>query len=299
MGLEEGRRMVEPSGTVDAREDAFRDVFVPQDESPGSLGALAYADGLCVHFGAHLSGLMIGLVPYYPISLTASAAPEGWLRAQKQANEEASLAERRLRSTYAALAAPNDLKRVDAFEQEVGRICARRARTADMTIMGWSADEVGDIERAVFEACLFESGRPVLLAPQGAEFSAPPKRALVAWNGSREAARAVREARPLLRCSRLTRIVVVDAEDPDFGELEDGAEQLARHLARHGVAVEIKRAHSSGRDVASTLADEAEQFGAGVIVLGGYGHLRAGQWVYGGATRSALQSARTPLFFAN
>jgi len=291
--------MIEPSGTPDAREDAFRDVFVPQDESAASLSALAYADGLCAHFGAHLSGLMIGLVPYYPISLTASAAPEGWLRAQKQANEEASLAERRLRSVYSSLAVPNDLKRVDAFEQEVGRICARRARTADMTIMGWSAGEVGDIERAVFEACLFESGRPVLLAPSDAEFSAPPKRALVAWNGSREAAHAVREALPLLRRTRLTRVVVVDAEDPDFGDLEDGAEQLARHLTRHGVAAEIKRAHSSGRDVASTLADEAEHFGAGIIVLGGYGHLRAGQWVYGGATRSALQTAHTPLFFAN
>jgi nucleotide-binding universal stress UspA family protein len=287
------------SPNVEPREDAFRDVFVPQDESEASLAALAYADGLCSEYGARLTGLMVGLVPYYPMMLSASTTPQGWMHAQKQANEEASLSEQRLRAIYATLtSAQHDLKRVDAFEQEAARITARRARTADLTVMGWSSGGGGDLERAVFEACLFESGRPVLLTPPGSKFRGSPQRVLVAWNGSREATRAVREALPLLRRARLTRLVVVDAEDPD-GAVEDASAPLARHLGRHGVAVETKHAHSGSRNVALTLADEADQFGAGILVLGGFGYIRAGQWLYGGTTRSALDFARTPLFFAN
>ena len=290
----------ETGAGVEGRErDSIRDIFVPQDESSASLEALAYADGMSAYFGAKLTGLMFGLVPYYPISLTASATPEGWIHAQKQASEEASQTERRLRAIYAGLGSRHELRRVDAFEQEIARICARRARLADLTVMSWSAEGGGDLERAIFAACLFESGRPVLLAPPKSVFPTPPQRALLAWNGSREAARALREAIPLLRRARLTRVVVVDAEEPDYEGIEDTSAEVARHLARHGVAVETKRAHSGGRDVAMTLAEEADQFGACVLVLGGYGYMRTGQWVYGGVTRSALALARTPLFFAN
>jgi nucleotide-binding universal stress UspA family protein len=278
--------------------DAYRDVFAPQDETEAALQALTYADGLCAYFGAHLSGLMIGLVPYYPMSLSGPS-PEGWMQAQQQANEEASASEQRLRAIFATLASSNDLKRVDAFEQEAARFHARRARVADLTIMGWTQSELVDSERAVFEACLFESGRPLLIVPARHVFRAPPQRALVAWNGSREAARAVREALPLLRRAKLTRIVAVDSEESDIGGYEDTVAQLARHLERHQTAVETKRAHGGSRDVGSTLVEEAEQFGAGLIVLGGYAYVRAGAWVYGAGTRSALAHARVPMLFAN
>ena len=278
--------------------DGFRDILVPQDESEAALNALAYADGLGAAFGAHLTGLMFGLVPYYPMSLASSAAPEGWMHAQQQASEEAADGESRLKARYAKLLARNELKRVDAFEQEIGRICATRARTADLTVLGWSAGG-GDSERALFEACLFDSGRPVLVVPASATFRGLPRRALVAWNGSREAARALREALPLLRRVKLTRVIAVDSAEADFSDGEDPCASVARYLSRHDIAVETKRAHGGDRGVATILADEADHFGAGFIVLGGYGHIRAGQWLYGGATRAALDSARTPLFFAN
>ena len=276
----------------------FRDILVPQAETGAGVNALSYADGLCTAFGAHLTGLMFGLAPYYPMSLASVAAVEGWSQAQQQASEEAAQSERRLRAIYAKLTAPNELKRVDAFEQEIGRICALRARTADLTVLGWSPDG-DDSERALFEACLFDSGRPVLVVPAGCAFRTLPQRALVAWNGSRESARALREAMPLLKHVRLARFVAVDAGDYDFGHGEDTCTSVARHLSRHHIRIETKHVNSAGRGVAAVLAEEAEQFGAAIVILGGYGHFRAGQWVYGGATRAALERARLPLFFAN
>jgi hypothetical protein len=67
----------------------FRDVLVPQDETDAAMHALVYADMLCSAFGAHLTGLMFGLVPFYPMSLAAAKVPEAWIHAQRQASEEA------------------------------------------------------------------------------------------------------------------------------------------------------------------------------------------------------------------
>jgi nucleotide-binding universal stress UspA family protein len=285
-----------------ARESAargFRDVLVPQEETDAGIHALVYADMLCSAYGAHLTGLMFGLVPFYPMSLATGKVPEAWIHAQRQASEEAAQSEKRLKAIYDKLAARNELRRVDAFEQEVGRICARHARCADVTVVGWSPDGGADTERAFFESCLFDSGRPVLVVPAGYSFRAIPQRALVAWNGSREATRALREALPLLRQTRLTRFVSVDAEDSAFGDAMDPSASIARHMGRHEIAIETKRAHSRGRDVATVLAEEADQFGASILVLGGYGHVRANEWIYGGTTRAALALARMPMFFAN
>ena len=121
----------------------------------------------------------------------------------------------------------------------------------------------------------------------------------MAWNGSREAARSLREALPLIRQAKLTRFVTVDAEGSDFGDGDEPIASVARHTQRHNIPIETKRAHSGGRDVATVLADEADHFGASFVVLGGYGYMRSGQWVYGGTTRAAVELARTPLFFAN
>ncbi len=288
---------VEPTVPKRPAADAFCEVLLPQDESAAGFNALAYADSFCTAFGAHLSGLMFGLVPFYPIASTA-AAPEDWIRAQRKANEEAEAAERRMRFAYARLVAANSLKRVDAFNEEVGRICARRARTVDLTVIGWSEGGGSDIERAQFETCLFDSGHAVLVVPAGWRQHAAPRRALVGWNGSREAARALREALPILRHVQLARLVSVDREDSDFGDDGDPSSGAARFLARHGVTVETKRAHSGGREVAALLADEAEHFGAELVVLGGYGHMRESQWALGGVTRGALALARTPMLFA-
>ncbi len=276
----------------------LRDILVLQDETAAALHALIYADMLCAAFGAYLTGLMFGLVPFYPMSPATANVPEAWIHAQRQASEEAEQSEARLKAIYAKLSAHNELRRVDAFEQEVGHICARYARCADVTILGWSPEGGSDIERAFFESCLFESGRPVLVVPAGYAFRAIPQRALVAWNGSREATRALREALPLLRQARLTRFVTVDADD-SFSDAADPSANIARHMSRHDIPIEIKRALSRGRDVATVLAEEADQFGASILVLGGYGHVRATEWIYGGTTRLSLAQARIPMLFAN
>ena len=173
----------------------YRDVLVSQDESDASVHALVYADMLCSAFGGHLTGLMFGLVPFYPMSAANARVPEAWIHAQRQASEEAEQSERRIKAIYGKLASRNELRRVDAFEQEAGQICARHARCADLTVLGWSRDGGTDLERAVFVSCLFD--------PAGRCWSCPPPTRSAACRNARSSpgtAAANRAARCTRRC---------------------------------------------------------------------------------------------------
>src|SRR6185436_7271120 len=122
-------------------------------------------------------------------------------------------------------------------------------------------------------ALIFASGRPVLLLPP-----TPPAagchRVLVGWNAGREAARAVGDALPLLEKADAVELLVVDQGRNSTGHGEEPGADIARHLARHGVQVEVRRIQSAGGEVGRLLLARAASFGADLLVMGAYGHSR-------------------------
>lgn len=147
-------------------------------------------------------------------------------------------------------------------------------------------------DRDLIQALLMQSGRPLLVVPPGWEaFRA--RRIILAWDGSGRAARAVHDSLPFLRAAEVARIVTVTGEK-ELPRAVDGAD-LAPHLARHGVAVEASCLAARGGDVARTLREAAEDFGAEMIVMGGYVHSRLRQLVFGGVTQSLLKQSPVPL----
>lgn len=174
------------------------------------------------------------------------------------------------------------------------------ARRADLTIMTRPApDAQREAHERIFEAVLFGSGRPVLLAPPGWAGESVSDRILIAWNAKREAARAVADALPLLRQASEVVIVTVDAIPRDGGHGPAPGKDLAVHLERHGVNVRVNNVDGMGRTEAGALMDEAAALGASLIVMGGYGHARAQEWLLGGVTRELTGAARTPLFLSH
>jgi nucleotide-binding universal stress UspA family protein len=157
------------------------------------------------------------------------------------------------------------------------------ARYADLVIA--SPDLARDL--------VFVAGTPVLAVPTGAA-AAPAKRVLVAWNGSREATRAVRDALPLLKSADSVQVSVIDP--PDGRAIGDG---LATLLARHGVAVLVQESLAHGTDVGAMLLEQARTGGADLIVMGAYGHSRFREWVLGGATETVLEEARLPVLLSH
>jgi nucleotide-binding universal stress UspA family protein len=166
---------------------------------------------------------------------------------------------------------------------------ADRARHVDLVVMGRPGRSDG-LTRSQLETVLSSGGRPLLIAP-----SAPPASitgtAFVCWKESPEAARALSAALPLL--ARVQRTVVASvAEDPD--QTTQPLQAIARYLALHGIAAEIRLLPRSG-PVADVLAAAADAHEADLIVLGAYGHSRAREVVLGGCTRSFLGHASVPV----
>ena len=147
------------------------------------------------------------------------------------------------------------------------------------------------------ESLVLTSGRPIIMLPPGNTVFRV-RRILVGWNARREAIRAVADALPLLVKAALVELLVIDHErhPADYGQ-EPGAD-IARHLARHGVRVEVRRLSSGGEDVGNLLLSEAAAFGADLVVMGAYGHSHLSEWVFGSVTRAVLHEAGLPVLMS-
>lgn len=170
------------------------------------------------------------------------------------------------------------------------------ARVHDLSVL--DAESVTlDVDRGLIETALFESGRPVIVVPQGRPtFHA--SRIVIAWDGSAAAARATADALPFLRAAEAVEIVSVIGEK-DLSTSVPGAD-LAPHLIRHGVnaSVRIVTLPKNGH-VAEAIQNAASEFGAGLVVCGGYRHSRLREWLLGGVTQSLLKNARLPLLMCH
>jgi len=168
------------------------------------------------------------------------------------------------------------------------------ARVHDLSVLDLEKDAV-ERDRGLIEAALFDSGRPVIIVPPGAEtFSA--KRLLIAWDGSAAAATAVAEVRPFLHGAEVEILSITG--EKDLTRTVAGAE-LAPHLARHGASVTVSNvALTGGNDVAETIRRAAVAFRANLIVCGAYQHSRLREWLLGGVTQSLLKSTPLPILMS-
>lgn len=179
-----------------------------------------------------------------------------------------------------------------------GEFVAVKGRTSDLIIARGTADEEA---RSQIEALVFAAARPVLLLPNDEEGSAEhafdPHKIALAWDGSRTATRAAFDALPLLKRAREVTLIQI-TDDKDLSRSGTAAD-LSALLAGHGVKATTLEAPGRGRPTAAALKDAFEQSGAGLLVMGAYGHSRAREFILGGATRGVLQACAFPLLLSH
>ena len=141
--------------------------------------------------------------------------------------------------------------------------------------------------------------RPVLVVPYIGAAADFGKNVLVAWNGSREACRAVSDALPLLKKANRVTVMAVDPEIGEFGHGALPGADLARFLAHHDVNVEARNDPGAVADVGEELLSRIADCAADLLVMGAYGHARAREWVFGGATRTILRSMTVPVLMSH
>ncbi len=170
---------------------------------------------------------------------------------------------------------------------------SRAARTYDHTFF---VPLPGDAsQRDIVEAVLFGSGGPVWVFP-AEEATAHLRTIAIAWDGGRAAARAVRDALPILRQAGDVTILSISDDKPIDGA---SVEALRDFLVAHGVPAVSVSIERGQQPVGDALQDAALDCGAGLLVMGGYGHSRLRQFALGGATRSVLGGAALPILLSH
>jgi nucleotide-binding universal stress UspA family protein len=145
------------------------------------------------------------------------------------------------------------------------------------------------------ERLLMASGVPVLIIPDGWKATTIGSKALVAWNGSRQARRAIADAMPFLSMAQCVTVLVVDADKNEHKHGEEPGADIALYLARHGARVDVEQATSQRSPVADVILSRAVDRGMDLIVIGAYSHPRWAEVVFGGVTRTLLTQMPVPV----
>ncbi|MET0942713.1 MAG: universal stress protein [Mesorhizobium sp.] len=256
------------------------------------------AANLCAEAGAHISVFVVALAAPPPIGEYAAMVSDPWLQ-ERQADLK-RLSQRATEVT--SILAATDLSADVAFDYpelaSADEVIGRRARYADLTLIGPDLLGGETLKSKALEGTLFFSGKPVLIAPEGAHVTLKPRTVLVAWDSRVEASRAVRESLDLLVAAEDVCLVLVDPEESESGHGAEPGADAAAYLARHGVKVTVERLTSAGHSVAEVLRRRAVDMSAELVVMGAYGHSRLRERIFGGVTRSILADPPLPIFMA-
>jgi nucleotide-binding universal stress UspA family protein len=275
----------------------FRDILVHLDDSHGSIARLNAAIGLAQTHGAHLTGLYTLPVVDSALYGAAYAGP-----ALPDMNLEA--AERRAKEHEAEFCAATTQVGVRAEWRRATGDAAHPlivyGRCHDLIVLGQTdPQDLYSLSTGAGSQVILGAGRPVLVIPYIGPGPTLGERILLAWNGSREAARAFNDALPLLTAAAKVSLVIIDP--PGGAEAEGNAATAAMrlHLARHGIAATPVERPANDIDVGDELLSQAADEGADLIVMGAYGHSRLREIVLGGTTRRLLQCMTVPVLMSH
>lgn len=277
----------------------IKDITMHLDGSDRDDRVIHHAAALCQRFDAHLTGLYINVLPEIVVTgdIGGGSAIDWQLRDKVFAVGDE--AEARLRTKLTNAWPTSEFRRREIYPIRVPEEIATLSRVSDLTVVARPyGDPASEPDPSVLEGALFGSGRGVLVVPPEREVSSDYRSVLIGWRNVRESARAVAESLPLLHAADRVFIVMVDEDGAPAEDGEEPAADIARHLDRHGLAVEIRHL-SKWERAGAGLINEANVLGAELIVAGGYGHSRLREWAIGGTTRDLLTDSPVPLLMAH
>ena len=280
---------------------AFRTILVYLDQDANSASKLPIATGLARAFAAHLVGIYLDDSLQITPSVAALLPRDIVADRLRSAAGAQHAAEHLYRQAAAAAALPDVEWRAPAGAPIDAAVA--HARCSDLAIVGqpdlWQAEWSFAAQLAT--AVLLESGQPVLFVPHVGTPPSAGANILAAWDGGREASRALADAIPLLSRARQVTIACLDPAAATRGADPAGRDRLSAYLRGHGISARIECDNLGRGDIAvgDWLLSRAADLGADLIVMGGYGRPQWRERVLGGATRALLQTMTVPVFMAH
>lgn len=282
---------------------SIREILLPLTGTAAGEAALATALQVARLWDAHVTALHVrvdarDVAPLAGEGLSGAMIEEMMAATEKESEARSdavcAMFERFVRQHGVGVApadaragATADFAAVTGREEE---LVAHRARLVDLTVVPHpeAGDDVSSSD--ALHAVLFDSGRPVLMAPRRAPASIGT-RVCLAWNGTAESAAGVLAALPWLQRAQAVRVLSAD----EYQRRGPGAADLAAYLALHGVRAEVVQFRPIEREVGRGLLAAAQEFGADLLAMGAYSHSRLRQLILGGVTRHVLEHAALPV----
>jgi nucleotide-binding universal stress UspA family protein len=284
----------------------IKTILTPATGFDSELTAFKTALGIARGFDSHLQFLHVGVDPTEVLASAMASIDAGgggsvagdWVeQLEAEAEDQAQKARRSVEEFCKREAIPLDAKGDGAgisasWQREKGREAhwiPAYAREADLAVI----ERAG--EGGALTAALFDSGRPILI-PGPAPTGKVPETAVIAWKPTREAARAVNAATPILeKCKRVTVITVAEEGRDDARSTE----RLVVALRRHNVEANARALRPGNAEPIDVLLNAAKDLSADLLVMGGYGHSRVREMIFGGFTERVLGGAGLPVLIAH
>lgn len=282
---------------------SYKTVLAYFDREPGVKGLSDYALSLAETPGAHLIGLAV-----LPSFVDVPPAETGTQILIDELREAYRAKATRMRAIFEAnrpLQTVNTEWRIgDPGFRHATEAVAEHGQGADLIVASQDNPDRREAGyRDIAGLLAVEAARPILLVPHQGYPAGPAKRIVVAWDGSREASRAVFDALPMLRHALEVTLVSIQSWPEREGTLapvrKQQGEDICSALSRHGVNCELSLKAPSDEGIGQVLLATAERHSAELLVMGGYGHSRFREMIFGGVTRYVLQHMTIPVLLSH
>lgn len=289
---------------------SFKDILVLLDNHGNYKSRLKVALSLAQRNNARLVAIYYCELPQMPSTFinpadtlheTNKTLREAYERERDTAYETAASIEAMFHREATRAGVPGIWELRPESPKELVNLVTLRARYADITVLGQS-----DPDHPLFHALsklpedvMLGCGRPVLIVPYTRAGNTFGKRILIAWNGSREAARAVADALPLLQSAEVVTVLMVGEISDNQDEAELPVHDLVKHLAQHSVRAEASYLELDELPAEDIILSRSADLGCDLIVMGGYGHSRTREIILGGVTRAILRHMTAPVLMSH
>src|ERR1700704_3964388 len=246
----------------------------------------------------HLAGVAFAYTPEFPGYVMMEIPPDIVAQMIAESEKSAMAAIERFDAAAKRSLISAEHRLLRTLGGEAPTILGPLARRFDLSVFIQS--EPGRVDNDdMIETALFQSGRPLIVVPYIQKDGLELERVVCCWDGSRAAARAFNDALPLLTRANTVDLLIVLSEKTNSENKEVRGVEMAKHLARHDVKVQLERIPAPDIDVTSAILSYVADNSGTLIVMGGYGHSRLREIILGGVTREMLKSMTVPVFMSH
>ena len=280
---------------------AYRTILAHLNDERRMMRLLGPTIALAERWNAHMIAAS-ALPPVYVLPAGAPGIGDPIVidEHRKSYQKEAARVEVAVREATAGRALVTEWRLEDAKTSSVAACIGAIARCSDLIVASQTdAEWPGSHSHDIAERLITESGRPVLLIPNAGHFEKIGNRVLLAWNSTREAARATFDALPFLKLAEEVIVISVNADQDPAGTGTVATADICATLARHSVKCTALNRQGTSTDAGRTLLAVAADRNCDLLVMGCYGHSRLREFVLGGATRTVLASMPIPVLMSH